>query len=41
MGKIIKLYNELPVGATLVKKKLDKEAFERWVLKAKEKWNKD
>ena len=38
-GEIIKLYNELPVGATLVKKKLDKEAFERWTLRAKEKWN--
>ena len=40
-GEIIKLYNEIPAGATLVKKKLDKEAFDRWVLKAKEKWNKD
>ncbi len=40
-GEIIKLYNEVPTGATLVKKKLDKEAFERWALRAKEKWNKD
>ena len=40
-GKVIKLYNEIPEGATMVKKNISKEAFERWALKAKEKWNKD
>ena len=40
-GEVIKLYNEIPDGATLVKKDISKEAFERWSLKAKEKWKKD
>ena len=40
-GEVIKLYNEIPDGATLVKKNISKEAFTRWSLKAKEKWNKD
>ena len=40
-GEVIALYNEVPEGATLVKKKIDAEAFERWSLRAKEKWNKD
>ena len=40
-GEVIKLYNEIPDGATLVKKDIIKEAFERWTLKAKEKWKKD
>jgi hypothetical protein len=40
-GEVIKLYNEIPDGATLIKKKIDKAAFDRWALKAKEKWNKD
>ena len=40
-GEVIALYNEVPEGATMVKKNIDKEAFERWTLKAKEKWNKD
>tara|TARA_R100001594_G_scaffold38733_1_gene70131 strand:- start:619 stop:828 length:210 start_codon:yes stop_codon:yes gene_type:complete len=40
-GEVIALYNEIPEGATMVKKKITKEAFERWTLKAKEKWNKD
>ena len=40
-GKVIKLYNEIPDGAVLVKKKVTKEAFNEWTLKAKEKWNKD
>jgi len=40
-GEVIALYNEIPDGATMVKKDISKEAFERWTLKAKEKWNKD
>ena len=40
-GEVIKLYNEIPDGATLVKKNISKEAFNRWSLKAKEKWKKD
>ena len=40
-GEVIALYNEIPAGATMVKKDISKEAFERWTLKAKEKWNKD
>ena len=40
-GEVIALYNEIPTGATMVKKNIDKEAFERWALKAKEKWNKN
>ena len=40
-GEVIALYNEIPEGATMVNKKISKEAFERWTLKAKEKWNKD
>ena len=39
-GEVIKLYNNIPEGATLVKTKIEKEAFERWSLRAKEKWNK-
>jgi len=31
----------VPEGATMVKKDIDAEAFERWSLRAKEKWNKD
>ena len=38
-GEVIALYNEIPDGATLVKKKISKEAFTRKALKAKEKWN--
>ena len=38
--EVIALYNEIPEGATLVKKDISKEAFTRWTLKAKEKWNK-
>ena len=39
-GEVIALYNEIPTEATMVKKDIDKKAFERWTLKAKEKWNK-
>ena len=38
-GEVIALYNEIPTEATMVRKNIDKEAFERWTLKAKEKWN--
>ena len=40
-GEVIALYNEIPAGATMVKKGIDKEAFTRWSLRAKEKWDKD
>ena len=40
-NEVIKLYNEVPEGAVLVKKKVTKEAFKKWSLKAKEKWEKD
>jgi len=39
-GEILTLHTELPEGAKMVKKKISKEAFERWTLRAKEKWNK-
>tara|TARA_Y100000296_G_C5000246_1_gene169812 strand:+ start:110 stop:415 length:306 start_codon:yes stop_codon:yes gene_type:complete len=38
-GEVIALYNEIPEGATMVKKKISKEAFERRSLRAKEKWD--
>ena len=40
-GEVISLHNEIPEGATMVKKDIDAEAFERWSLRAKEKWDKD
>tara|TARA_R100001530_G_C4251525_1_gene137961 strand:+ start:86 stop:406 length:321 start_codon:yes stop_codon:yes gene_type:complete len=40
-GEVIALYNSIPDGATMVKKDISKEAFEKWTLKAKERWNKD
>jgi len=40
-GEVIALYNEIPEDAKLVKKDISKEAFERWTLKAKEKWEKN
>ena len=38
-GEIVTLHNELPEGAKMVRKEISKEAFERWTLRAKEKWN--
>ena len=38
-GEIVTLHNELPEGAKIVRKKISKEAFERWTLRAKEKWD--
>ena len=38
-NEVIKLYNEVPEGATMVKKNIDAEAFERWALRAKAKWD--
>ena len=40
-GEVIALYNSVPEGAKMVKKDISKEAFERWTLKAKEKWERD
>ena len=39
-NEVVALYNEIPEGATLVKKDISKEAFTRLTLKAKEKWKK-
>ena len=39
--EVVALYNEVPEGATMVKKDISVEAFQIWTLKAKEKWNKD
>jgi len=38
-GEVIALYNEVPDGAVMVDKKIDAEAFERWSLRAKAKWD--
>ena len=38
-GEVVALYNEIPEGATMVNKKISKEAFERWSLRAKAKWD--
>ena len=38
-GEILTLHTELPEGEKMVKKKISKEAFERWTLRAKEKWD--
>ena len=38
-GEILTLHTEIPEGAKMVRKKIDKGAFERWTLRAKEKWN--
>ena len=38
-GEVIALYNEVPDGATLVKKDIDAAAFEGWSLRAKAKWD--
>ena len=38
-GEVIALYNEIPEGATMVKKDIDAAAFERWSLRAKAKWD--
>ena len=37
--EILTLHTELPEGAKMVKQKISKEAFERWTLRSKEKWN--
>ena len=39
--EVVALYNEVPEGAKMVKKDISKEAFTKWSLKAKEKWEKD
>ena len=38
-GEILTLHTELPEGARMVKKKISKEVFERWTLRAKKKWD--
>ena len=38
-GEILTLHTALPEGAKMIRKKISKEAFERWTLRAKEKWN--
>ena len=37
--EILTLHTEIPEGAKMVKKEISKEAFERWTLRSKEKWN--
>ena len=34
-GEILTLHTELPEGAKMIRKKISKEAFERWTLRAK------
>ena len=38
-GEVISLYNEIPEGAVMINKKINKDAFERWSLRAKAKWD--
>ena len=38
-GEIVTLHNSLPEGAKMVKKEISKKVFERWTLRAKEKWD--
>jgi hypothetical protein len=38
-GEVIALYNEVPADAIMVKKEIDAEAFKRWALRAKAKWD--
>ena len=38
-GEVIALYNAVPYGATMIDKKIDAAAFERWSLRAKAKWD--
>ena len=38
-GEILTLHTELPEGAKMVKKEINKEVFKRWTLRAKEKLN--
>ena len=38
-GEILTLHTTLPEGAKMIKKEISKEAFERWTLRSKEKWN--
>ena len=38
-GEILTLHTELPEGAKMVREEISREAFERWTLRSKEKWN--
>ena len=38
-GEILTLHTEIPEGAKMMRMKISKEAFERWTLRSKEKWN--
>ena len=38
-GEILTLHTEIPEGAKMVRKEISKDVFERWMLRAKEKWN--
>ena len=40
-GEVLKLYNEIPDGATLVNEKISKEAMKAWTLESKKKWEKN
>ena len=38
-GVILTLHTERPEGAKMVRKEISREAFKRWTLRSKEKWN--
>ena len=38
-GEIVTLHHAIPEGAKMVKKEISKEAFKKWTLRSKEKWN--
>ena len=39
-GEVVTLHTSIPKGATVVNADIDSETFERWTIRAKEKWNK-
>ena len=39
-GEVVALHTSIPKGATVVNADIDSETFERWTIRAKEKWNK-
>ena len=39
-GEVVALHTSIPKGATIVNTDIDSETFERWTIRAKEKWNK-
>ena len=39
-GEVVALHTSIPKGATIVNTDIYSETFERWTIRAKEKWNK-